>query len=339
MTVEADLTLKLLAAVAPVCFFLAALVYLDSYKLVPLRRILAVILTGGAMAAGAWILNGALFHPSAGSPSMMARFGAPLIEEVLKAAPIALLLHARRVGFLVDAAICGFAIGTGFALVENVYYLLQIPDAPVILWLVRGFGTAVMHGGATAIFGILGNALATRFGPRADRLLPGLVLAVLVHGAFNHFLTAPVMTTALVLLLLPPLMIFVFQRSERSLQSWLTFGFDGDAELLRVLCSGTFSQSAIGLYLRSLREQLTGAVLADMICYLRLRAELSLQAKGILMMRESGFKVERDPSIRAKLDELEYLSENIGPTGRLALAPLLPRDSEDLWEMRLLETG
>lgn len=336
--IEPDLILKLFAAVLPVCFFLAALVYLDSYELVSLRRILELILAGGGMAGAAWVLHGALLPSSTSAHSLIAQLGAPLLEETLKAAPIVLLLARKRIGFLVDAAICGFAIGTGFALVENVYYLLQVAHAPVILWLIRGFGTAVMHGGATAIFAILANASSTRFGfRRIDRLLPGLGLAILIHAAFNHFLTAPVMATAIVLLALPPLMILVFIRSERSLQQWLSFGFDVDAELLRLLQSGRFSESAIGLYLKSLRQQFSGEALADMVCYLRLRAELSLRAKGLLMMRESGFEVTPDPSVPGKLAELDYLTRSIGPTGRLALAPLVARNAEDLWELTLLE--
>lgn len=337
--IEPDLILKLFAAVLPVCLFLFALVYLDSYELVSLPRILELIAAGAGMAAGAWILQGAFFHASPSAHALVTQLRAPLLEESLKAAPIVVLLARKRIGFLVDAAICGFAVGTGFALVENVYYLLHVAHAPIVLWLIRGFGTAMMHGGATAIFAILANASSTRFGfRRIDRLLPGLAFAVLIHGAFNHFLTAPVMTTAIVLLALPSLMILVFIRSEQSLQKWLSFGFDADAELLRLLQSGRLSESAIGLYLKSLRQQFSAEALGDMICYLRLRAELSLRAKGILMMRESGFEVTPDPSIRGKLEELNFLARSIGRTGRLALAPLVARNAEDLWELTLLES-
>lgn len=339
MTLVPDLILKLAAALIPVCLFLTALIYLDSYKLVPLRRILGLIALGGLLAIAAWIMNGILFTTGAGARPLIVGFGAPLVEEILKALPILLLLFWKRIAFLVDAAICGFAVGAGFALVENVYYLIALSDSPVILWLVRGFGTAVMHGGVTAIFAILANAFATRFGSRrGDLFLPGLALAVLVHALFNRFLTVPIVATALVLVVLPPLMILVFTRSERSLGSWLSFGFDVDAEMIRLLRSGNLAGSAIGLYLKSLREQLSGEALADMICYLRVRAELSLRAKGILMMRESGYPVPPDPSIRAKLEELDYLAKSIGPTGRLAIAPLLARKAEDLWELTLLES-
>ena len=41
----------------------------------------------------------------------------------LKALIVVVLIRTHRIGFLVDAAILGFAVGTGFALVENLYYL------------------------------------------------------------------------------------------------------------------------------------------------------------------------------------------------------------------------
>ena len=52
----------------------------------------------------------------------------PWIEESLKALLLVYLIRTRRVGMLVDAAIYGFAIGTGFALFENLYYLATRPE-------------------------------------------------------------------------------------------------------------------------------------------------------------------------------------------------------------------
>ena len=67
-------------------------------------------------------------------------------------------MRTRRTGFLTDAAILGFAVGAGFATVENIYYLRIFPDAPWLVWAIRGLGTAVMHGGASAIFAVLRQA-------------------------------------------------------------------------------------------------------------------------------------------------------------------------------------
>ena len=107
----------------PVAAFLASLLYLDSYKLVRMRTVLAVVAAGALVAVACYFVNAALlglFHLDFTSYS---RYVAPVVEELLKALVIVWLIHANRIGFLVDAAIFGFAVGTGFALVENVYFL------------------------------------------------------------------------------------------------------------------------------------------------------------------------------------------------------------------------
>ncbi len=54
---------------------------------------------------------------------------------------------------MVDAAISGFAVGAGFAVIENLTYIPALSAAGLLTAAVRGLGTAMMHGGTTAIFG------------------------------------------------------------------------------------------------------------------------------------------------------------------------------------------
>jgi protease PrsW len=64
--------------------------------------------------------------------------------------------------------------------------------------------------------------------------------------------------------------------------------------------------------------------------------ELALRAKGILLMRESGFDVPVDEPTREKFAELEYLEKSVGKTGLLALRPLLHMSHKDLWQLYML---
>ena len=75
----------------------------------------------------------------------------------------------HRIGFLVDAAIYGFAVGAGFALAENLYYLHLAAEAGMGTWIVRGFGTALMHGGTTALFAVMGLARSSARRTQARR--------------------------------------------------------------------------------------------------------------------------------------------------------------------------
>lgn len=332
------LGLRIVLAFLPVCLFLLSLLVLDSYKLVKLRTVVAVTFVGGLSAIASYGVNLFMLESLEMPRELVSRIAAPVVEELLKGALLIALMRARRIGFLVDAAIQGFAIGAGFALVENLYYLAVLPESSIVIWLIRGFGTAIMHGGTTAIFAIISKGLTQRLDrPKLRSFVPGLLLASALHSLFNHFVLSPLLSTLVVVLALPYLMVYFFQRSERRLQNWLGTGFDLDNEVLRLIHSGEFTRSPIGLYLKSLRQFYPGEVLADMLCYLRLHTELSLRAKGILMMRESGFDVPPDAAIRESLSELRHLRETIGTTAMSSLMPLLRGSEQDLWQLKILE--
>jgi RsiW-degrading membrane proteinase PrsW (M82 family) len=324
----------------PVSLFLAGLLGMDSFKLVRLRLVLWM-LGAGALAAGAgYAANRFLLDVAGLDAALLRRFVAPVIEEFLKGLPLLLLLRAGRSGFLVDAAIYGFAVGAGFALVENLYYFLALPGASVGLWIVRGFGTAVMHGGTTAVLAMLTKSAFDRRESRAWALaLPGLAAALAIHAGFNAFLLPPLWSAVAVLLTLPPLMVLAFERGEKSLRAWLGRGFDLHADLLEAIQSGGFSETRPGRYLSVFKDHFDGPVLADMLCYLRLCTELSLRAKGILMLRENGLPVPKDADLGEKLAEFRYLRKSIGRTGEMALLPLLQLKDQDLWQLENLQEG
>ena len=329
--------MRVLLGLAPVACFLGALMALDSYKLVKLHRVLAIIAAGAALAGLCWFVNGALLERIDISFAAFTWYVAPVVEELLKAAVVVALIRLHRVGFLVDAAIAGFAVGTGFAIVENILYLQVAPDAPLGAWLVRGFGTAIMHGGATAIFAVLGLSMVERH-DRAGfaAFFPGLAAAIALHSAFNHFFFSPLISTVGIAVLLPALLQLVFAKSEKAVGSWLGTGFDADTEMLELINSGKLSDSPVGRYLHQLKEKFQGPVVADLVCYLRLHTELALRAKGILMMRENGFEVAIDEPTREKFAEMRYLEKSIGATGRRALQPMLHMSHKDLWQLYML---
>lgn len=329
--------LALAVGILPVLAFLAALLALESYKLVRLRTVIATIAAGAAAAALCWFVNGWLIERLDATLATYSRYGAPVVEEVAKAVVIVLLVRANRIGFLVDAAIAGFAVGAGFAVIENVYYHQLVPEAGLGAWVVRGFGTALMHGGATAVFAIIGLALRDRRGSDAPHLfLPGLLLAIVLHSAFNHMFLSPKLSTLAVLLVLPPLLYAVFMRSEKAVGEWLGRGFDRDAEMIELIESGRFSEAPVGRYLTSLRDRFEGPIVADLLCYLRVHTELAMRAKGLLMMRENGFAVQLDEATRDRLAELRYLQKSIGRTGTLALRPLVHASRKDVWQIVML---
>jgi len=326
-----------LLGLLPVCCFLGALVYLDSYKLVPMRFILATIGLGCIAGILSYPLNTVARELLDIEFVTLTRYVAPFIEEALKAFIIIFLIRRNRIGFPVDAAIFGFAVGAGFAIFENLYYLQAVPDMLLGTWIVRGFGTAIMHGGATAIFAIVTHTLMGQHPTKRNlTIFPGFLVAVVAHSVYNHFFLMPIINTLIVFASLPVLFAVVFQQSENAVRDWLGMGFDADAELIELINSGEFSTSKIGVYLHSLTEKFEGPVVVDMLCYLRLHKELAIRAKGLLMMREQGFMDKPGEETRAKLEELRFLVSSIGPTGVLALNPFLRMSRKDLWQFYML---
>lgn len=320
----------------PVLLFLTALLFLDSYKLVTRKAVLLTIAGGGLAAVVAFGANIALLDAGL-DPTILKRYVAPVIEECLKGAIVVALIRAARVGFMVDAGIHGFAAGAGFALVENLYYAQTMGGSSLAVWIVRGLGTAVMHGSTTAVVGILTKDLSDRHVGGVLRVAwPGLAIAVAIHSLFNHFLLDPMISTALLVLLMPLLVIAVFERSERATQAWLGTGLDSDVELLEMIGSGEIHTTHVGEYLESLKSRFPGPVVGDMLCYLQVYLELSLRAKGILIARAAGVDLPVDASVRANFEEMRFLERSVGPTGKIALLPFLRTSRRDLWQLTML---
>jgi len=332
-----DLILPLIGLL-PVLIFLAALVFMDSYKLVRLRLVLWVIVLGGVCAGASYFINGWLLHWSELPMSSYTRYLSPLIEETFKGLVMVYLFRSNRIGFLVDAAILGFAVGAGFAFVENLYYLYHGIGSNPGVWVVRGFGTAIMHGGVAAIFGVLAQTITERsMKINPVYYLPGLLAATVLHSVFNHFPGSPVLSTLGTLLILPLLLALVFHRSAKAMHAWLELDFDADTLLLEQINSGEFAQSRIGQFLTDLTQKFEGPVVADMLCYLRIYTELAIRAKGILLMREHGIEAPPGDGTHEKFQEMKYLEKSIGKTGCLAMRPFLQIERKDLWQMNVLE--
>ena len=333
-----DLLLRAPVGLLPVLIFLVVLVFMDSYKLVKFRTVIWVIIAGALLTVATWFINSFLLSTLQFDMTFFSRYIAPISEESLKALVIIYLFRSNRIGFLVDSAIMGFAVGAGFAVAENFFYLYNISNANMGVWVVRGFGTAMMHGGVTAIFAILSQTLTER-NMKINPLLyvPGLVAAMSLHSLYNHFPFHPILMALGVLLILPPLLFFVFRRSAKHMHQWLELDFDEDARMLEQINSGKFTESKTGRFLQDLQRAFPRIVVVDMLCYLRVYTELAMRAKGVLMMRENGLDVPVGERTREKFQELDYLESSIGKTGLLAMRPLLHMTRKDLWQLYVLE--
>lgn len=333
-----QILLNIAASLLPVFIFLAALIALDTFRLIGLSSVLRSVAIGCLVAVIAYGVNVLILGAASWNFTVYTRYAAPVIEECAKAVWLIYLIRSRKIGFPVDAAIYGFAIGAGFSFVENIYYLNAAGQESILYWLIRGLGTALMHGGTTALLGIISMRLsARRSAVRFADVLYGLLVAIAIHSMYNHLFLNPVLSTLVMVTVLPLLILVVFHESEKSTRHWLGIGLDTDLQLLEMINTGNVAETRIGEYFRTLQQSFRGEVLADMLCLIRLHVELSIRAKGILLMRSAGYEFSLGSDLREKFAELKYLERSIGRMGQLAIAPFLYTSSRDLWQIAMLE--
>ncbi|MBX3066704.1 MAG: PrsW family intramembrane metalloprotease [Anaerolineae bacterium] len=116
----------------------------------------------------------------------------PIIEEIYKALILVFFIFQPSFRYAVDGAIYGFAVGIGFSVAENFYYLGFGTGGEVSLTLAisRVLSTALMHATTTAAVGIaLGRLRRSRGSQRLIWSVLGITIAMIIHLVFNNLVT------------------------------------------------------------------------------------------------------------------------------------------------------
>jgi RsiW-degrading membrane proteinase PrsW (M82 family) len=343
---EATLVLKIAIALLPAPIMLGYFAIRDVFKLMSMREVALLLFLGAVAGVIAFPISGQLIDALPLGFSFYSRFVAPWIEEVLKATAIVGLFWFNRIGLKLDAAISGFAVGVGFSLVENSLYLLNFSGYNIGVWLVRGLGAAVMHGGATAMFAVVAHELGERRtrGLAAEwrfvplEYIPGLLLAVFVHTVFNQFPDRPLLAMVGAFLLVPATNALVFRWGEVEGRDWLASDMEAHKAQLEALRRNGYRSPEAGPLRdaldRRMRGRVSEAVLGE---YVELHTELVLRAEQLLHARTTGQSFEISEGDRAGLARLAELKRELGKPMVKMLARWLPFSRNDLWELREFE--
>ncbi|HKN41522.1 MAG TPA: PrsW family glutamic-type intramembrane protease, partial [Sphingomicrobium sp.] len=331
-------------ALTPVLLMATLFAWLDVFKLMSPWEMIGCLLLGTVAALIAWPLSGQMLDTLPMGYSFYSRVVAPFIEEALKGAALALLILTNRIGYKLDAVISGFAIGAGFSVIENIFYLARFPELTTSVWLVRGLGTAVMHGTTTAILA----ATAHELGERSLRkeggqmfnpvwLLPGYLLASLVHLAFNQFPSHPMEVMIVTMVLAPILLIGIMRFGEGETQQWLLEESEAHRRWLEEWKSGGFPADASGQRIAALAAKLKPEQAALVRDYCIVKAELVLAAEEELLDRDRRLEEGQSDRLRADFARLEEIRQAIGRIGYAALSRRLPFSRNDEWELSELK--
>ncbi len=109
---------------------------------------------------------------------------APVSEELLKALPIlyyAIVISDKRERLFTAS----MAIGVGFAILENAYFLIHYADFNMLSALIRAFGAGLMHGMCTLLVGVGISFVKKKRKLFAVGTFGLLSTAIVYHGVYN----------------------------------------------------------------------------------------------------------------------------------------------------------
>ena len=108
----------------------------------------------------------------------------PVSEELLKALPIlyyAVVISDKRERLFTAS----MALGIGFALLENAYFLLNSDNFTIIIAVIRAFGAGLMHGMCTLLVGVGISFVRKKRKLFAVGTFGLLSTAIVYHGIYN----------------------------------------------------------------------------------------------------------------------------------------------------------
>ena len=332
-------------ALVPVLVMLGIFVWLDAFKLMNFREITVLLVLGGIAAIAAYPISGRFIDTLPIGFNNYSRYVAPWIEEALKAIIMIVLFRINRIGYKLDAVISGFAIGAGFSVVENIFYLIMFPDYGAGTWLVRGLGTAIMHGTTLAVLAAFAQELAERETREAAAdydfhlwwFIPGYLIAVAIHTAFNQFPDRPLLAMMGAIVSAPIVLIAIFHFGQAEANRWLTVERAEHRAQVDTLRSGKWPDSAAGRKIASLADRVGPEAGKRMRRYWELQAWLVAEAEETMLEEEAGDAEYDESEIRAALEELAGLKRALGKSTFAAFNVMLPFSRNDYWELNELK--
>lgn len=326
--------MSFVAALLPVAIYIFVVYSLDSFSLVSVRNLLTLIITGmfsALICFGIFMLTGMLL------PEGVSDYLNPVMEEAVKAIPLLFMARSKKTVFFIDSVICGAAVGGGFSILENVFYLILGEEFGMGTILFRGLEVALVHMGCSAIISV-----ALMFSVRLlERVRSGLavkgsdtvmsvflfVIAPALHVLHNSMHANPLKQFVIVFGTLALLLIWIYRYDGDMIHRWLDRGLDKQVSLLMSIKEGQLGDTKTGRFLMSVRDNFPQEVFFDVICYVQLYVELSVAAKSRFMMKEAGMDMpvaDADKELYlSQYTEYKSLEKRLGKTARMTVAPVV----------------
>ena len=332
--------MQYVASLLPIAIYLLAVYKIDNYALVSLRR-MAILVVCGMLAALACF---GLFRLTDG---LLPDASHPVLEELLGAVPLFVLAWRKRIVFFIDSVICGAAVGGGFSILENIFYLVLGNEMGMGTVLFRGLEVALIHIGCSAVVAaalVLGVRVVERSRSPLEvkpadvvMTIALLVAAVVAHTGHNLLHFNPVMQFTAVLGVTGGLLACTYLYDVDMIHSWLDSGLDTQVNLLQSIREGRLDETNTGQFLMSVKKSFPPEVFFDVICYVQLHVELSVAAKSRFMLREAELELPLEDAQKetylSQFSEFKILEQRLGKSATMTVAPvvkLAPADRKSI---------
>ena len=339
--------MSFVAAFLPVFIYILVVYELDNFALLSVKRLLLLVLCGMGSALvcfGLFQITGLFMSET------VSDFVVPVLEEAVKGIPLYILARKKKIVFFIDSVICGAAVGGGFSILENIFYLLLGDSMGLGTVLFRGLEVALIHMGCSAIMaaGLMFTVrLVERRRSRLDIKRKDVYMALLLvvaspalHVAHNTFHFNPFIQYLFVFGTMAGLLIWTYEYDGDMIHRWLDKGLDKQVGLLQSIKEGQLGETKTGQYLMSIKEAFPPEVFFDVICYVQLNVELSVAAKSRFMMREAGLDLplgeEQKEAYLSQYKEFMILEKRLDKVARMTIAPVVkfyPADRKALEDL------
>ena len=326
----------LIATAIPILAFL--IIYrLDMYKTGEFRVILASAAAGIAGFFLASIINRAVLNLGWLARDDIIRYAAPVLEEILKGLLLLYLVRRPNFTYFVEGAIYGFAAGMGFAIAENWQYVLAAKDAGLAIAIGRVLSTNLIHAATTAVLGMALGLARFQRGFRAILLgLGGLLLAILMHMAFNNLVTRVKSGVLLIYaaacgLTAAGLIAYAIKRGLKEEKAWIEQTLGAADRVTVGEASVVQSMDRIDKLLKPMEAHFGKQKTQQAKEFLIIQARLGLLRKSLEKLSDERMKKSVEEQMGKLRGEMDVARRKVGVYVMLHLRRLFPEDSSPLW--------
>ena len=332
--------MSFVAALLPVAIYIFVVYKLDSFSLISVRGLLTLVFLGILAALACF---GLFSLTEKYVPENTSDYVNPIVEELIKAISLFWMARRKKMVFFIDSVICGAAIGGGFSILENLFYLLFGESLGLGTVLFRGLEVALIHMGCSAILAVvlmmavrLANLVQTGQQVKGGHTFITCILfitAPVLHVLHNSFHTNPIIQFVVVFGVMALLLVWIYQYDSDMIHQWLDTGLDTQVRLLINIREGQLGDTTTGKFLVSVKENFPPVVFFDVICYVQLYIELSVAAKSRFMMREAGMDDPLEDAAKelylSQYEEFKSIEKRLGKSARMTISPVVRMSPAD----------